>query len=108
MTQLLEDRTQVSDLRGSGLSGPSTAVLEDPSGRRGRRLRLLGRLVAALLTVWLVALVLGAVGINPIGAVPFGTALRPASAPPAQTTLPTPAQPDASDLVPARPASPSA
>ena len=81
-----------------------TAVLEDPTGRRGRRLRLLSRLIAGVLTLWLVGLLLGGVGIAPVAGIPFGSLLRPPSAPPAATNLPHPIPPTVEDLQPALPA----
>src|SRR5947208_72071 len=40
-------------------------ALEDPSGRRFRRMRWLGRIVATLFLVWFAAIVLGALGGGP-------------------------------------------
>src|SRR6478672_4135291 len=110
MAQLLADRApvretgRVSDLRGGTPTPAGTAVLEDPTGRRRRRLRLLSRAIALALTLWLVALVLGAAGLSPVPGVPFARIFR-APAAPAPKKLPTPVQPTASDLKPARPAS---
>jgi hypothetical protein len=105
MTQLLEERQQVSDLRGSASLPRGNAMLEDPTGRRRRRLRAIGRLVAIALTVWLVALILGAIGLGPVSGIPFVSALRPGSPPPAVKRLPTPAPAKAADLKPALSAS---
>lgn len=104
MAEFLAGRVRVSDLRGSASVPPSSAVLEDPTGRRRRRLRLGGRLFALTLTAWLIALVLGAVGLNPVPGVPFARVLRPASPPPAPKTVPEPVQPTVADLQPALPA----
>jgi hypothetical protein len=104
MAELLADRVRVSDLRGSAAPAAGTAVLEDPSGRRRRRLRLGGRVVALVLTLWLVALVLGGVGLSPVPGVPFAHIIRPASPPPATRAFPQPAEPTAADLEPALPA----
>ena len=104
MTQLLAERPAVSDLRGSAVRQHGSAVLEDPTGRRRRRLRLLGRLVAFVLTLWLIALVLGGIGLSPVSGIPFVQALRPASPPPAAKHLPTPTPGTAADLQSALPA----
>jgi len=79
-------------------------ALEDPSGRRLRRMRWLGRIVAVLFLVWFAAIVLGALGVGPAGRVPFGNALRPSAGPPPLRRLPSPRRPARSDLVPALPA----
>lgn len=102
MSDLLSQRPQVTDLRGAAEAPRGAAVLEDPTGRRRRRLRLVARTLAALLTVWLVALLLGAVGVNPVG-LPLGRALRPTTSPPAQKTVPQPSAPSVADLKPAQP-----
>lgn len=104
MANLVAERVRVSDLRGSTGPTAGTAVLEDPTGRRRRRLRLASRVIAVALTLWLVALVLGGVGLSPVPGVPFAHVLRPASPPPATKRLPKPAQPTAADLQPALPA----
>src|SRR5436190_1659510 len=104
MSQLLADRPRVSDLRGSSAAPSGAAVLEDPTGRRRRRLRIASRLVALVLTAWLIALVLGGVGLSPVPGIPFAHVLRPATPPPAERHPPVPAQPSASDLAPAVPA----
>jgi hypothetical protein len=46
------------------------AVFASPDGRRGRRLRLAGRVVAALIVVWLAALLAGALGFGRLPGVP--------------------------------------
>src|SRR5437762_5954814 len=104
MSQLVADRPRVSDLRGSAAAEPVAAVLEDPTGRRRRRLRFAGRMVAAGLTLWLGGLVLGSVGLSPVPDIPFTHVLRPASPPPAVKHLPTPVRPSAADLKAAAPA----
>src|SRR3954454_6574276 len=102
MAELIADRVRVSDLRGNaGVPAPA-AVLEDPTGRRRRRLRVAGRVLAVALTLWLVALVLGSVGLSPVPGVPFAHVLRPAG-PPGAKKLPKPEQPTAADLEPALP-----
>lgn len=103
MGELLADRVRVSDLRGSAAPAAGAAVLEDPTGRRRKRLRLASRVVAVALTLWLVALVLGGVGLNPVPGVPFAHILKPA-APPTPRHVPEPAQPTVADLQPALPA----
>src|SRR4051794_18205763 len=103
MAELIADRVRVSDLRGNaGVPAPA-AVLEDPTGRRRRRLRFAGRVLAVALTLWLVALVLGSVGLSPVPGVPFAHVLRPTGPPPATKKLPTPEPPTAADLEPALP-----
>ena len=79
------------------------AVLEDPTGRRARRLRRAGRLIFVLFLAWLVAIVLGGLGLEPVPHLPFSGTLRPSQGPP-PVPLPVPRQPPPSDLVPARPA----
>jgi hypothetical protein len=79
------------------------AVLEDPTGKRARWLRRGGRGVFVLFLAWLLAIVLGGLGLIPIPAIPFTHILRPA-APPALVNPPVPRQPSASDLRPAVPA----
>ena len=79
-------------------------ALEDPSGRRLRRLRWVGRLVAVVFLLWFAVILLGALGLGPAGRVPFGNALRPSAGPPPLDRLPAPRQPARSDLVPALPA----
>ena len=103
MGDFLAEHVRVSDLRGRAAPAPGTAVLEDPTGRRRRRLRLAGRAIALALTLWLVALVAGGVGLNPVPGVPFAHILKPA-APPTTRHEPPPAPPSASDLEPALPA----
>lgn len=79
------------------------AVLEDPTGRRARWLRRAGRAVFLLFLAWLLAIVLGGLGLMPIAVVPFTHVLRP-TGPPALAKPPVPRQPSASDLRPALPA----
>jgi hypothetical protein len=83
---------------------PPRRVLEDESGQRLRRLRLVGRAVALLALCWLALIVLGGLGVGPARHLPFGSELRLSVAPPPLLTLPTPRQPPPSDLVPASPA----
>jgi hypothetical protein len=79
-------------------------VLEDETGRRLRRMRFLGRIVALLALCWLALVILGGLGVGPATHVPFGTAFRPSAGPPPLRQLPAPRQPAAADLVPALPA----
>jgi hypothetical protein len=77
--------TKTIDLRGAaGTPGArGAAVLADPTGRRARRMRLAGRLVAAGFTFWLSALVLAGLGLLPTGSVPFAQRIHAGAAPPA-------------------------
>ena len=84
--------------------GQPRRVLEDASGHRLRRLRLVGRAVALLALCWLAIIVLGGLGVGPAKHLPFGSELRLSVAPPRLLALPTPRQPPPSDLVPAQPA----
>src|SRR5215212_6554516 len=61
----MEHQTTIIDLRGSGRSSSAEdfGVLADPSGRRRRGLRRVGRAVAVLFALWLAALVLPGPGI---------------------------------------------
>lgn len=79
-------------------------VLEDESGRRLRRMRFVGRIVALLALCWLALVILGGLGVGPATHLPFGTALRPSAGPPPLKQLPAPRRPAAADLVPALPA----
>ena len=106
MAGFLSEGVRVSDLRGSAAPAAGAAVLEDPSGKRRKRLRLVARAIALALTLWLIALVLGGVGLSPVPGVPFAHILKPA-APPTTRHLPKPAPPTASDLAPALPANSS-
>jgi hypothetical protein len=82
-------------------TGGGSAVLEDPTGRRARWLRLAGRCVFLLFLGWLLAIVLGGLGLMPVAGIPFAHVLRPSQGPPALAKLPQPRQPSASDLRPA-------
>jgi hypothetical protein len=77
------ERPRVLDLRGSGGAvARGVGVLEDPSGRRRRFMRGLGRAAASCLALWLAALLLGGLGLFPTGGLPFAGVLTPATAPP--------------------------
>jgi hypothetical protein len=85
-------------------AGGDVGVLEDPSGRRARLLRWMGRVVFLVFLVWLVAIVLGGLGLAPVPGIPFVRALHP-SGPPPVARLPHVRQPAPADLRPALPAS---
>lgn len=80
------------------------SVLEDPSGRRARWLRRGGRVVFVVFSAWLVAIVLGGLGLLPVTGIPLTHALRPSLGPPPTVTRLQPRPPSASDLRPALPA----
>lgn len=86
---------------GTTVDGGGLAVLEDPTGRRARWMRRAGRLVFALFLGWLLAIVLGGLGLVPVAGIPFTHVLRPSSGPSPLVKLPRPRQPSASDLRPA-------
>lgn len=52
------------------MSGGEAPILADDSGRRHRRLRVLGRVLSGLLILWLGILALGALGLQPLGGLP--------------------------------------
>jgi hypothetical protein len=79
-------------------------ILEDASGRRLQRMRWVGRLVALLFLVWLAIVILGGLGVGPVGRLPLGHVLRPSAGPPPLRHVPVPSAPAAADLVPALPA----
>jgi hypothetical protein len=79
-------------------------VLEDASGRRLRRLRWVGRVIAVLFLLWLLVVILGGLGVGPASHLPLGHLLRPSTGPPAVHKEPRPRQPRPADLVPAIPA----
>jgi len=91
-------------MRGTTARGAEAAVLEDASGRRARWMRRVGRVVFLLFLAWLVAIVLGGLGLTPVPGIPFTHSLRPSQGPPPLTRLPRPRPPSASDLRPALPA----
>ncbi|MEA2375028.1 MAG: hypothetical protein QOD53_1491 [Thermoleophilaceae bacterium] len=96
-------RERVTDLRGTVVPLVPAAILADPTGRRARRLRLAGRIVASILLIWLCGLVLAGLGLLPVDDVPLGGALKPASEPAGLAVKPVPRPPTRSDLLPARP-----
>ncbi len=80
-------------------------VLEDPSGRRRAHLRRAGRIITLMMGLWLVALVLGGLGLVPVPGVPQVISLRPSSGPPEISARPHPRPARPADRVAARPAS---
>ena len=82
-----------------GRGGPT--VLEDPSGRRARWLRRAGRLVFVVFLGWLLAIVLGGLGLWPVAGIPLTHVLRPSTGPPPLVKPPRPRPPSPSVLRPA-------
>jgi hypothetical protein len=76
-------------------------VLEDASGRRARWMRRAGRVVYVVFLVWLVAIVLGGLGLTPVPRIPFTHAVRISKGPPRIAQLPRPTPASTSDLRPA-------
>lgn len=83
---------------------PPRRVLEDASGRRLRRMRWVGRATALLFLVWLALVILGGLGVGPVGRLPLGNVLRPSAGPPPLRHIPKAVAPTPADLVPALPA----
>jgi hypothetical protein len=83
--------------------GGDPAVLEDATGRRGRWMRRLGRMLSFLLVSWLVVLLVGGLGLTPVASLPFADILRPSQGPEELAAPPTPRRPLADDLRRARP-----
>jgi hypothetical protein len=79
-------------------------VLEDASGRRLRRMRWVGRATALLFLVWLALVILGGLGVGPVGRLPLGNVLRPSAGPPPLRHIPRAVAPKPADLVRALPA----
>jgi hypothetical protein len=105
MADMLGDTTLVSDIRGAAHGPRRSAVLEDPTGNRRRRLRIVARLIALSMSIWLIALLLGAVGITPVGSIPFVRVFKPPASPPVIHKLPRPRPPTVAERQPALPAS---
>jgi hypothetical protein len=76
-------------------------VLEDPTGRRAVWLRRSGRLVFVLFLGWLLAILLGGLGLVPVGHIPLTHVLGSPHGPSKLAQLPQPRQPPATDLLPA-------
>jgi len=81
--------------------GNEPAVFEDASGRRARWMRRAGRAVFVLFLAWLVAIVLGGLGLTPVPGIPLVRVLQPSQGPPPLTQLPQPQPPSAADRQPA-------
>ena len=101
-TGMVQSRGRASTGLGALVGG--CAVLEDPSGMRVRWLRRAGRAVFVLFLAWLVAIVLGGLGLKPVPGIPLGHVMRASQGPPPLAKLPEPREPTASDLRPALPA----
>jgi hypothetical protein len=86
------------------ISAEGFSVLEDTTGKRATWMRRAGRVVFIVFLAWLLAIVLGGLGLVPVDGIPFTQALRPSRGPAPIAKLPEPRQPSASDLRPARPA----
>jgi hypothetical protein len=86
---------------GTTVGGDGSPVLEDSTGRRARWFRRAGRAVSLLFLSWLLAIVLGGLGLIPVEGIPLAHALQPSQGPPALTKPLQPRQPTASDLRPA-------
>jgi hypothetical protein len=67
-------------------------------------MRRAGRVVFLLFLGWLLAIVLGGLGLMPVAGIPLTRVLRPSQGPPPLAKLPKPLKPSASDLRPALPA----
>jgi hypothetical protein len=80
--------TRVTDLRGRA-AATADPILLDPTGRRARRLRLGGRMLAAAFSMWLCALVLAGLGAFPVD-LPLSGAIRAGQAPPKVPGAPDP------------------
>jgi hypothetical protein len=93
------------EMRKTTADGLEPPVLEDASGRRASWMRRTGRLVYLLFLAWLVAIVLGGLGLTPVPRIPFTHALRLSQGPPQLAQMPRPRPPSALDLRPALPAS---
>jgi hypothetical protein len=66
-------------------------------------MRWIGRSLAVLFLLWLVAILLGGLGVGPAGRLPLGSVLGNSAGPP-PLHLPPPQKPTAADLRPALPA----
>jgi hypothetical protein len=89
---------------GTATGGGDPAVLEDPTGRRARWMGRAGRVVFVLFLGWLLAIVLGGLGLMPVAGIPLAHVLKAPQGPPPLVKLPQPRMPSASDLRPALPA----
>lgn len=108
MTQGRRPAVSVQDVRGTPSSAPG-AVLADPSGRRARRLRAIGRIVGALFLLWFACLVLAGLGLLPASGIPFASSVGPGAAQPRKLpAVPRPEATSRADLAPARAAAATA
>ncbi len=71
---------------------------------RARWMLRAGRLIFLVFLGWLLAIVLGGLGLMPVAGIPLTHVLRPSHGPPPLSKLPKPRQPSVSDLQPAVPA----
>lgn len=67
-------------------------------------MRWVGRATALLFLIWLALVILGGLGVGPVGRLPLGNVLRPSAGPPPLRHVPKPVAPTPADLVPALPA----
>lgn len=67
-------------------------------------MRWVGRATALLFLVWLALVILGGLGVGPVGRLPLGNVLRPSAGPPPIRHALRPVAPAPADLVPALPA----
>ena len=87
---------------GTSIDAGGSSVLEDPTGRRARWLRRAGRVVFLLFLAWLLAIVLGGLGLMPVAGIPLTHALRPSQGPPVLPEVLKPRPPSPSDLLSSR------
>lgn len=80
----MDPHATIIDVRGSDIASPvgEFGVLADPTGRRGRWFRHVGRAVALLFAAWLVALALTGLGLLPGVGIPLASHADARSAPP--------------------------
>jgi hypothetical protein len=91
----------VLDLHGSEPTAVPAQVLTDPTGRRARRLRRAGRLLAVVFVLWLGGLWLAGLGLLPAGDIPLGRSLVSPSPAPLRSFSP-PRRAASADPAPAR------
>jgi hypothetical protein len=100
----LTGKNPLMGMPGATIDGGGTSVLEDPTGKRARWLRRGGRVVFLLFLAWLLAIVLGGLGLMPVAGIPLTKTFRPSQGPPVLANVPKPRQPSRADLRPAVPA----
>lgn len=98
------DAERMTGMPGTTMGRGGSGVLEDPTGMRARWMRRAGRLIFLVFLGWLLAIVLGGLGLMPVAGIPLTHVLRPSQGPPPLSRLPKPRQPSVSDLEPAVPA----